>query len=120
MNRSPYKELWWIGRAEKELAELPRSVKEAMWSALYLAQHGAASAQSKRMHGDLRDVMEIAVRDRTGTYRGMYSIGKGRVYALHFFKKKSRRGIATPKEKIILIRARFAAARRLENEARRR
>ncbi len=120
MNRAPFKELWWIGRAEKELAELPRSVKETMWSVLYLAQHRGTSMQSKRMHGDLRDVMEIAVRDRTGTYRGLYSIGKGRVYALYFFKKKSKRGIATPKEQIAVIRARVATARRLENEAHRR
>lgn len=60
-------------------------MKEAIWSALYLARHGGAS-----------------------TYRGLHYIGKERVYALHFVKKKGKRGIATPKEDIALIRARFA------------
>ncbi len=68
------------------------------------------------MHGDLREVMEIVVPDRSGTYRGTYCIGKDRVYALYFFKKKSKHGIATPKENLGLIRARLAAARRIEGE----
>jgi len=34
----------------------------------------------------------------------------GAVYVLHAFQKKSKRGIATPKKEIELIRQRLAAA----------
>jgi phage-related protein len=34
------------------------------------------------------------------------------IYVLHAFQKKSKKGIATPKQEIDLIRRRLAAARR--------
>jgi predicted XRE-type DNA-binding protein len=34
----------------------------------------------------------------SGTFRGMYYVGKALMYALHFFRKKSKHGIATPKK----------------------
>jgi phage-related protein len=42
-------------------------------------------------------------------------IGK-RIYILHSFQKKSKRGIETPKREIDLIKQRYAEAQELENE----
>ena len=39
-----------------------------------------------------------------------------RIYVLHAFQKKSKRGVATPKRDVDLIRKRYAQALELANE----
>jgi phage-related protein len=55
-------------------------------------------------------VLEI-VDDHDGdTYRAVYTVRLAdAVYVLHAFQKKSKRGIATPKQEIELIRRRLRA-----------
>ncbi len=61
--------------------------------------------------------MEIVERDRSGTYRAVYTAQLGdAIYVLHVFQKKSKRGIATPKQDIDLIRRRLAEAERDHKE----
>ena len=57
-------------------------------------------------------VLEV-VDDYDGdTYRAVYTVRfAGAVYMLHAFKKKSKRGIATPKAELDLIKQRFKRAR---------
>ena len=58
-------------------------------------------------------VMEIVEDDRSGTYRAVYTVRfADAVYVLHVFQKKSRRGIATPKQDIDLIHRRLTEAER--------
>ena len=46
------------------------------------------------------------------TYRAVYTVRfAGAVYVLHAFQKKSKRGIATPKAELDLIKQRFKRAR---------
>lgn len=46
-------------------------------------------------------------------YRGIYTVRfEGRVYVLHAFQKKSKHGIATPKQEIELLRERLKWAER--------
>ena len=46
------------------------------------------------------------------TWRAVYTVEVAdAVYVLHAFQKKSKKGIATPKQEIDLIRRRLAAAR---------
>ena len=56
-------------------------------------------------------ILEV-VEDHDGnTYRAVYTVKlAGIVYVLHCFQKKSKKGIATPKQTIDLIRKRFKAA----------
>ena len=56
-------------------------------------------------------VREIRIRDAAGAFRIIY-VAKfaDAVYVLHCFQKKSKRGAATPKKEIDLIRQRLAAA----------
>ena len=52
-----------------------------------------------------------------GTFRAVYTVRFPRaVYVLHVFQKKSRRGIATPKREIGLVKRRLAQVVRLEAE----
>ncbi len=55
------------------------------------------------------------VEDHRGdTYRAVYTVRFAtRIYVLHVFQKKSKRGIATPQKEIELIRARLRWAERL-------
>jgi phage-related protein len=57
--------------------------------------------------------MEIVERYRADAYRAVYTTHfANAIYVLHVFQKKSKRGIATPKPDIDLIRSRLAEAER--------
>jgi len=66
-------------------------------------------------------VLEVVEDNAGGTYRAVYTVKfEEAVFVLHCFQKKSKRGIATPKEDLELIRARLkvaeARAKELRNE----
>jgi phage-related protein len=64
-------------------------------------------------------VLEVISDHRGDTFRGVYTVRfADGVYVLHVFQKKSRRGIATPKQEIDLIRRRLAEAERHYRETR--
>jgi phage-related protein len=55
--------------------------------------------------------MEIVERYRADAYRAVYTTHfANAIYVVHVFQKKSKRGIATPKPDIDLIRSRLAEA----------
>ena len=57
--------------------------------------------------------MEIAIRYRTDAWRVVYVTElAGRLWVIHAFPKKSKRGIGTPKAEIDLIGRRLARLRR--------
>lgn len=59
-------------------------------------------------------VLEVIENHAGDTYRTAYTVRFGEaVYVLHAFQKKSKRGIATPKRDVDLIRDRLEMARRL-------
>jgi phage-related protein len=61
--------------------------------------------------------MEIVERYRTDAYRAVYTTHfADAVYVLHVFEKKSKRGIATPRQVMDLIRRRFGEAERHHKE----
>jgi len=58
-------------------------------------------------------VLEVVEDDDGNTYRAVYTIRfSNRVYVLHCFQKKSRKGIEMPKQDMDLIEARLKLARR--------
>jgi phage-related protein len=61
-------------------------------------------------------VFEIALRFDTDAYRTVYAVQLAGVYVLHAFQKKSRRGIATPKPDVDLIKQRYRQAVKMEEE----
>lgn len=42
--------------------------------------------------------------------------GRDRIYVLHVFQKKSKKGIETPKKDVDLIKRRYKEAKELEND----
>jgi phage-related protein len=112
------KPLIWIGSSRDDLREFPEEVRGFMGHALFMAQCGLKHEQAKPLkgYGDV-GVLEI-VEDFAGdAYRAVYTVRlTGRVYALHAFQKKSKRGTATPKADLDLIRLRLKRAMQLHAE----
>lgn len=64
-------------------------------------------------------VLEVVENDIGGTYRAVYTVKfEETVFVLHCFQKKSKSGIATPKEDMDIIRTRLKVAEVLANELR--
>lgn len=106
------KTLAWVGNSQKELRAFPEEVKDVMGYALHLAQAGGKHDAAKPMSGfGGAGVLEV-VDDYDGdTYRAVYTVKFAeRVYVLHAFQKKSKKGIRTPKQDIDLIRDRLRLA----------
>lgn len=64
-------------------------------------------------------VLEVMEDYDGDTFRAVYTVKfAGVVYVLHCFQKKSKRGIATPKATMDLIRQRLRAAEAMHKERR--
>jgi phage-related protein len=76
------------------------------------AQNGDEHPRVKALRGfGGRSVLEVVEDDDGNTYRAVYTVRfAGVIYVLHAFQKKSRKGIATPKQDIDLIKARLKLA----------
>ena len=104
--------LEWIGGSFKDLMALPADVRRFFGFALSLAQAGDKHDAAKVLQGfGGAGVLEVVEDDAGGTYRAVYTVKFAEaVFVLHCFQKKSKRGIATPKEDMEIIRARLAVA----------
>lgn len=107
--------LIWIGSSLKDLREFPEAVKDEMGFALYEAQCGLKPLDAKPLKGfGGANVLEIVSDYQTDTYRAVYTVRFGeRVYVLHAFQKRSKKGIATPQSDIELIKRRLRKAEAL-------
>ncbi|MGE3556349.1 MAG: type II toxin-antitoxin system RelE/ParE family toxin [Candidatus Obscuribacterales bacterium] len=112
------KEAIWVGSSLRDLKALPAIVRRNLGFAIQIAQEGGQHPKAKPLKGfGSAGVVEV-VEDHAGsTYRGVYTVKFAHaVYVLHVFQKKSKRGIATPKKDIEMIRARLAIAQTLYKE----
>jgi len=112
--------LEWIGGSYKELMALPTEVRRLFGFAFSLAQAGDRHDSAKVLKGfGGAGVLELVEDDVGGTYRAVYTVKfEEAVFVLHCFQKKSKRGIATPKEHMDIIRARLKVAEALAKELR--
>jgi len=114
------KPLQWIGSSHKDLMALPPGVRRFFGYALSLAQASDQHDAAKVLKGfGGAGVLEVVENDAGGTYRSVYTVKfEKAVFVLHCFQKKSKRGIATPKEDMDIIRARLNVAEALAKELR--
>lgn len=108
------KPVLWVGSSRGDLRALPQEVRRNIGKALYAAQQGETDPAAKPLKGfGGTRAMEIVERFRTDTYRAVYSARfENAVYVLHVFQKKAKKGMATAKHEIDLIRKRLAEAER--------
>jgi phage-related protein len=108
----------WVGSSKRDLKTFPKAVQRHVGQALYAAQRGEEYPSVKALKGfGGRSVLEIVALDESGTYRAVYTVRfRDAIYVLHAFQKKSKRGIATPRQEIGLIEQRLASAERDHKE----
>lgn len=106
------KALRWIASSKDDLSAMPREVRRDVGYALYVAQQGDKADDAKVLTGfGGAGVIEVIARHDGDTFRAVYTVRlAGVVYVLHAFQKKAKRGIATPKKEIDLIRKRLRLA----------
>lgn len=107
--------LVWVGSSLKDLREFPEAVKDEMGFALYEAQCGLKPLDAKPLKGfGGASVLEIVSDYQKDTYRAVYTVRfNERIYVLHAFQKKSKKGIATSQSDIELIKRRLKQAEEL-------
>jgi len=106
------KPVHFLGNTKTVLRGFPAEVKDRVGYALYEAQRGGKAANTKPLKGcHGASVLEV-VEDYDGaTYRAVYTIRfSNAVYVLHTFQKKSKKGIATPKQDVELVKSRLKLA----------
>ena len=103
----------WVGSSKEDLRDFPEEVRRRVGGALWDAQLGREAPYAKPLRGfGGAGVLEIVDDFDGDTYRAVYTVRfAGAVYVLHAFKKKSRRGIATPKAELGLIEQRLKRAK---------
>ena len=108
----------WVGSSLRDLRGFPREVRRNIGQALYTAQQGETDPSAKPLRGfGGGSVVEIVANHAGGTWRAIYTVRYTEaICVLHAFQKKSKRGIATPKKDIDLIRQRLAEIERLRRD----
>ena len=108
----------WMGSARKDIGKLPDEVQGEIGYVLGRVQHGEGHANVKSLTGkDMGGVYEIRTDYDSDTYRAVYVLNLGdRIFMLHVFQKKSKKGGETPKPDMDKIRSRLKEARILAKE----
>jgi phage-related protein len=110
--KPPLKPIVWVGSSKDDLNAFPGPARREMGYALYLAQIGMKAMKAKPLKGFGGAGVLEAIDNRGGnTYRAVYTVKfAGLVFVLHAFQKKSKKGAATPKSDIDLIKQRLKIA----------
>ncbi len=104
----------WMGNSLERLREFPEPVREELGYAVYKAQIGEKHPNAKPMKGFGSGVLEVVSAHRGDTFRAVYTVRLAeKIYVLHAFQKKSKKGIATPKPEMDLLRQRLKRAMEL-------
>jgi phage-related protein len=106
--------LVWMGNAKRNLQAFPKGAQKLIGDELQLIQFGGMPRDAKPFKGVGSGVFEIALRYEGDAYRTVLAVQLGeRIYVLHAFQKKSKKGIATPKPDVDLIKQRYKEAKEL-------
>jgi phage-related protein len=104
----------WLGNSKKNLQGFPKGAQKLIGDELQLMQFGGMPKDAKPFKGVGSGVFEIAMRYAKNAFRVVLAVQLGdRIYILHAFQKKSKKGVATPKPDVDLIKKRYAEAQEL-------
>ena len=108
----------WMGNSKKNILVFPFEAQKLIGDELQYIQFGGMPKDAKPFKGIGSGVFEIAIQYDTDAFRTVVAVQLGKkIYVLHAFQKKSKRGIATPKKDVDLIKQRYMEAKELaENE----
>ena len=108
----------WMGSSKRDLMAMPEGVQDSIGFILGQVQAGHYHVAIKPLTGkDLQGIHEIRSDFNKDTYRAVYVLNLGKhIFVLHVFQKKSKQGIATPKQDMDKIRERLKQAKILAKE----
>jgi len=110
----PLRPVVWLGDSRRKLRDFPEGARKLLGDELQLMQFGGMPKDAKPFKGIGSGVLEIALRYASEAYRVVLALQIGRrIYILHAFQKKSKRGIETPRRDVELIKQRYAEAKEL-------
>lgn len=109
---APSKPLIWVGSSLRDLKSFPRAVQRVLGHALQQAQLGLKPIEAKPLKGYRGSGVLELVEDYDGdTYRAIYTVRlPPRIYVLHAFQKKAKKGSKTPKHELDMINRRLQRA----------
>src|SRR5258707_13874924 len=106
-----------MGNAKRNIQAFPEDAQKLIGDELQLIQFGGMPKDAKPFKGVGSGVLEIALRYASDAYRVVLAVQIGkRIYILHAFQKKSKRGSETPKRDVDVIKRRYAEALKLAHE----
>ena len=98
----------WVKAALKDFRDFPAVVQDRAAAALTFIAEGATPDIAKPLTGLGSGVWELAMRSRGDAFRVVYALQLGDdIWIVHAFQKKSKKGIATPRLEIDLVRERI-------------
>jgi phage-related protein len=107
----------WLGDSKRSIREFPDGAQKLLGDELQLIQFGGMPRDAKPFKGVGSGVLEIALRHASEAYRVVVALQiGGRIYVLHAFQKKSKKGIEAPRRDAELIKRRYAEAQELARE----
>ena len=107
----------WLGNSRRNIQAFPSDARRIIGGELQLMQYGGMPKDAKPFRGIGSGVIEIAIRHDGEAYRTVVALQLGRnIYVLHAFQKKSKKGIATPKQDVDLIKQRYKEAKELAED----
>ena len=110
--------LLWVASSKRDFSEMPEDVVSDFGHWLFLVQKGRVPKNAKPLSGfGGTQVMELWKDCADGTFRAIFTVKFAEVVViLHAFQKKSKKGIATPKQDIELINSRLKLAETVYKE----
>ena len=104
--------LVWLGDSKRNIQAFPEGAQKIIGDELQLIQFGGMPRDAKPFKGVGSGVIEIALRYEGDAFRTVVAVQLGEmIYVLHAFQKKSKKGTATPKQDVDLIKQRYADAK---------
>lgn len=116
-NQPVIRKIVWMGNSRKNIMKFPDEVKKVIGDELQLLQYGGKPKGLKPLRGIGNGVFEIITGIDTNTYRTVVAVKVyKKIYVLHAFMKKSKKGIKTPKSDIDLIKQRYNDALKIAKD----
>lgn len=117
LERPVLRSLVWLGDSKKNIQSFPKGAQKLLGDELQLIQFGGTPKDAKPFKGVASGVLELALRYASDAYRVVTAVQLGaRIYVLHAFQKKSKKGIETPKHEVDLVKKRYAEAKELARD----
>jgi phage-related protein len=102
------REISWQGDSRKVAHSFPKGARNALGKELTRIQLGLQPRDGKWLPEIAPGVQEIRIAYSKEAYRVIYVTRLAdRIYVLHAFHKKAKKGIATPKEELDLAAKRY-------------